>query len=111
MYIYLYVYMYRPIYTYIFIRRLPIDYDGIRLEYCCFGHAGDQNLHLNILCHINEDLGEEGGEVRYIYMYINIYIYIDVHIYMCMYTYIYMHLYIYMHTYIYGYIYMIGIYI
>jgi hypothetical protein len=26
--------------------------DDIELEYCCFGHAGDQNLHLNVLCHI-----------------------------------------------------------
>lgn len=25
---------------------------GTRLEYCCFGHAGDQNLHFNILLHL-----------------------------------------------------------
>jgi FAD/FMN-containing dehydrogenase len=25
---------------------------GLNLEFCCFGHAGDQNLHLNILLHV-----------------------------------------------------------
>jgi hypothetical protein len=35
--------------------------DDIELEYCCFGHAGDQNLHLNVLCHIksNDSLESE----------------------------------------------------
>ena len=27
----------------------------IQLEFCCFGHAGDQNLHLNILLHVSSD--------------------------------------------------------
>ena len=33
--------------------------DKIWLEYCCFGHAGDQNLHLNILLHYIEILPEK----------------------------------------------------
>jgi FAD/FMN-containing dehydrogenase len=27
----------------------------IQLEFCCFGHAGDQNLHLNVLMHVGCD--------------------------------------------------------
>lgn len=26
-----------------------------QLEFCCFGHAGDQNLHLNVLLHVGFD--------------------------------------------------------
>jgi FAD/FMN-containing dehydrogenase len=27
---------------------------GARFEFCCFGHAGDQNLHLNVLLHLQD---------------------------------------------------------
>jgi FAD/FMN-containing dehydrogenase len=29
--------------------------EGVQLEFCCFGHAGDQNLHLNVLLHVGCD--------------------------------------------------------
>lgn len=31
---------------------------GARFELCCFGHAGDQNLHLNVLLHLQDDENE-----------------------------------------------------
>lgn len=35
---------------------------GLNLEYCCFGHAGDENLHLNILMHVPSTYDLESRE-------------------------------------------------
>lgn len=35
---------------------------GLNLEYCCFGHAGDENLHLNILMHVPSTYAHESRE-------------------------------------------------
>ena len=36
---------------------------GLNLEYCCFGHAGDQNLHLNILLHVPATYAIESRDI------------------------------------------------
>lgn len=35
---------------------------GLNLEYCCFGHAGDENLHLNIFMHVPSTYAPESRE-------------------------------------------------
>ena len=39
---------------------------GTRLEYCCFGHAGDQNLHLNVLLHYPTQIAHTEVDSQYL---------------------------------------------